>query len=456
MPTASGCAALSVNSSTQVDGCNADTYAWSDSACRPRTAALVRNNASDALGGAGGYARLFTYQSGASTRTCRGTGSNGWNGFGYIVNHYSGTDANTKHLTGSYSIALAGKHHAIHQFKWRTDPGGPVDVTVHWLFATGRDHPLFSITFDSSPAGANGVRADIRAPYGDLAFDETKGNIDGVSWGDQYRFTTTGSGPLTSSSAWDYTAPNAVPFDYSWSSSADAEMGLVQSQTWARKVAGGDYGAGLLSNLWGTTGSNLLNDVPDWLWPFQLNQYELPFVANSHRLAWGSNYGAVGQTSYTAFGKTLSGYPYQSYAVYVVLGTHSGKAVLAQASAVETAQATALTASRGTVSTQGPGGVGRADSVPYSLAGFNPVYGAFEAHATANAATLRFQVASGKLVNPLLRLLDYSAAVPRVTLDGVPLTPEVHFFASVQAPSQTLWLTLNVALSGTSVLTIDP
>src|SRR5262249_22793217 len=73
----------------------------------------------------------------------------------------------------------------------------------------------------------------------------------------------------------------------------------------------------------------------DWLWPFQLNQYELPYTNASHRLAWGTTYGAVGKTSYTAFGKTLSGYPTMSYALFMVVGPKSTQATMKQVTAVE-------------------------------------------------------------------------------------------------------------------------
>ena len=74
----------------------------------------------------------------------------------------------------------------------------------------------------------------------------------------------------------------------------------------------------------GNEGDQAATDIPDSEWPFQLNQYELPSETKSHRVAWGATFGAVGSSSYTAFGQKLSGYPYQSYSVYVVLGTHSG------------------------------------------------------------------------------------------------------------------------------------
>ena len=92
---------------------------------------------------------------------------------------------------------LRGRHHAIHEFKWRLNIGGPVDATVRWFFATGRDHPLWSVTFDSSPAGPNVINADTRAPYGDMHWDGgANSEVAGVGWGDHYKFRSLNS-PVT-------------------------------------------------------------------------------------------------------------------------------------------------------------------------------------------------------------------------------------------------------------------
>lgn len=458
-PGPSGCAAIAIDSATKVDGSGADTYAWSDSRCARRSAALIRNDAADGFGESGGYLRRLTYELAGQTRTCTGTGANGWNGFGYIIDHYASTASETQQTRGHYAVVLAGKHHAIHQYTWRINPGGPVDVTAQWIFVTGRDHPLFSITFDATPAGANAVKADTRAPYGDLGWDaDQKGDVSGVGWGDKYQFHTTGSGPVTPSSPWDYSQPNVVPYDLEWSNAADAEMGLVATRAWETKIEGGDYGGGMLMQHWGKTGTNLLADINDWEWPFQLNQYELPFVTTSHRVAWGANYGAVGQSSYTAFGKTLGGYPYQSYAVYVVLGAHSAGAVAAQVREIETVQTATLTASRGTVSTQGSAGVARTDTVAYTPAGFDPIHATWDAHAAGNAATLVLSVPSGSLAQPVFRIHDYTAAaVPsHVAFGGKTLVADADYFATLDPATSSLWVTLNLVATGTGTLTIDP
>ena len=44
-------------------------------------------------------------------------------------------------------------------------------VIVQWFFATGRDHPIYAITFDLSGLADGAVSADSRAPYGDVQWD---------------------------------------------------------------------------------------------------------------------------------------------------------------------------------------------------------------------------------------------------------------------------------------------
>jgi len=94
-------------------------------------------------------------------------------------------------------------------------------------------------------------------------------------------------------SPWTYTAANTVPYVVMWAAAADAEMGLVQTQTFDQHVAGGDYGGGMIADCQGHTSatkgaqcSSGQTMPTDWLWPYQLNQYELPYVSTSKRLAW--------------------------------------------------------------------------------------------------------------------------------------------------------------------------
>ena len=419
-PTATGCSSLA-HDTANVENSPADSYAWFDSSCHPRSAALFRNDQKDAFGEYGGYLRSLSYQVNGQTRTVRGTGVNGWQGFGYIVDHYASSASTTQGTQGKTTVVLAGKHHAVHRYTWRVNPGGPVDVTAEWRFATGRDHPVFSITFDATAAGANVVDADTRAPYGDMAYEGTAGPISGVGWGDTHKFTTTTS-PVTPATAWDYTQPNTIPYDVSWSNAGDAEMGLVATTDFASGMAGGDYGAGVLSAHWGKSGSNLLTDLVDWSWPYQLNQYELPFGTTSHRVAWGANYGAVGQSSYTSFGRSLSGYPTTSYAVRVVLGTHSSSAVAAEVAEMETVMATKVTANAGTPK-------------------WDALRDAWSANATSNAVTLSI-TAPKALVNPMFVIENWTAGDPKLQWNGAPLVADTHYYATVDAASHELWITL--------------
>ena len=346
-----------------------DGFSWQDAACLPRTAAMARV--------AKGYLRQLTYQYDGKTRTVTGTGVHGWNGFGFTVNH--GMKGGAGAAGGQFRPVFVGDHHAIYEYTFEVSAGLP--VTLQWLFATGRDHPLLAITYDMTKRTA-GIEADTRTPYGDMAWDGDENAattvVSGVGWGDRYQFVTT-SAPLSHNSTWDYSTKNLVPYAMEWVDKSDAEMGIVQTQTYVQKDAGGYW----FYKNWGKTSANQVRDdgqigqMPiSWNWAYQLNQYELCFpeaescagvTTASHRLSWGTNYGAVGGDTkgapgtYPSFGddKRLVGFPYQSYSVFAVLGKHTGQTVLTQAHEIEIVQKTSLTATVGTVVTDGPGGVGQ-------------------------------------------------------------------------------------------------
>ncbi len=432
-----GCVAETLDANVSVGGYMSDRYGWSDGNCQRRTAALVRNNAADPGGSRGGYLRELTLTVNGATRTARGTGSNGWNGWGYVVNHYASSADTSKSKTGTFRTVLAGAHHAIHEFKVQMNPGGPVTATIHWFFATGRSEPIYGITFDVA-AAANAVNADTRAPYGDLAFEGTPGPIGGIGWGDIYKFTTTGNGPVTQGTPWDYTAANKVPYVRMWSSAVDAEMGAVQTQTFAQHAGGGDYGGigacqGKTSSTRGSGCSSSGQTMPaDWTWPFQLNQYELPFVNSSHRLAWGSNYGAIGRSSGTTFGKSFSGHPQVKYGVFMVVGAHSTNDTLARVTQVERLAAATVT-----------GGT------------WNALYAVWEAPHVQSGTTLTLDPQGEEIAAPIFRLMNFTATTPtEVKVDGVLLQPGVGYFATVDAVTQTLWLTLNGKVSAPITLQV--
>ncbi|WP_228557115.1 hypothetical protein [Myxococcus sp. AB025B] len=451
------CAPVSLTRDVDLEGFHTDRYTWRDGDCAPRSAFLVRNDAQDPAGWHGGYLRRYVYEAHGAARTCDGA-TNEVPGWGMVTCHVrAGADWGnwTEKVTGTGRTLFEGRHHALHEFRWSLPlEGHIVDVTVHYLFATGRDHPLYAITHDASRVAPDALEADVRSPYGDLLFDgNANAEIAGLGWGDRYRFHTLAS-PVTMASGWDYREPNVVPFTRMWTTTPDAEMGVVQTQTWQQKPAGGYW----LYSSWGQR--NERGPLPDdWNWTFQLNQYQLPSTTRSHRMAWGSNYGALGWRQYARYGDDgmLSGHPYQSYSVFMVLGTHTEDSVLRSVSEVESWQRVRLTATRGTVVTQGPGGVGRTDSVPFDVPGYNPVYATWEARAADNRAELRFDTGTQPLEHPVLVLRGYTATTPpsRVLLDERVLTADADYFASVDDAGDALWLTLHRTLTGTATLRLE-
>jgi len=242
------------------------------------------------------------------------------------------------------------------------------------------------------------VNGDSRSPYGDLLWDGDRNlAVDGVGWGDRYRFRTTGAGPVTMSSAWTYADLNRVPHVVEWSNAFDAEMGLVQTELQTRKDAGGYwfYGA------WGTSSSGPMPD--DWNWTYQLNQYELPFTTQSHRMAWGTNYGAVGQQSYNHYGDdgTSSGYPYQSYAVFIALGTRG--VVDDTTGDIEALSDASLACTTGSVRASVEGGAGRTDLVN-TTAGYHPVFASFDVVAQGDALVCTLDLGAKTAHAPLVRI----------------------------------------------------
>jgi hypothetical protein len=484
---ADACPGLVHQAAATVAGATVDRYAWQDSRCQPRSAALEPGDSY------GGSASEFTYNlSGGTNRVVDPMPQAG--GFGYVVSHLADPTLATGHgeddsplgstLAAASTPIFVGRNHAIHQFtldypRWGTDPASgaatkyDMPVTIQWLFATGRDHPLWTVTYDLSAAPDGAVVADFRSPYGDMAFDgeppATWGDVvGGVAWGDSYRFASTAT-PLDFASTWDWATPNTwAPYDALWTRHDDAEMGIAGTRVITKQDAGGYQGG----TGRGFTSANApplaCGDYPtatmpcDWAWAFQSVNYsfgsQVTDTTGDKRLAWGADWGSLGVSSVTTInGNQVVGWPKVSYSVYVVLGEHSKdptRTVAAQALAVD---GTVLTASVGTVATSGPAGAGRTDTVPYSPAGFNHVYGTWDVTASGNSASLAFVVPAGtSLAQPMLVVHGYDGSVPpTVLLDGSPIAAGDGFFASGRSDVAELWLTLNRTIAGTATLRIN-
>ena len=509
------CNAIAIATGVSINGFVNDQYRWYDSACRLRSTALARNDTSK-----GGNAKQFTYvPANGATRTVN-PGSNGAGGFGYVVAHlsnpsfawsYGADDSPLGSGNSATSTNLfSGEHHAIHEYTlnyvrygltpyavanqsidpwtWINGPSDPnrqfvtvynMPVRIQWMFATGRDYPIWSVTFDLSAAPDHAIDSDFRAPYGDMKVEGGDGAdlVGGVAWGDSYRFVTTGD-VFTMDNDWDYSQLNTgAPYDSLWTATADAEMGLAGTHLTARQNAGGYNN--WMAPLWRgqtsqTMGQLCLNDegagpaynhklpcTSDWA--YQLIQYSVASAnetTNNKRLAWGADWGSLGNSAFTSSnGYEVSGYPKVSYSVYVVLDPHSKNPTENMARQAETASLTTLTASVGTVRTQGIAGVGRTDLQTYQPAGYNPIYGTWEVEAVNDAVDVSFAVspaAPETLDMPILVVHNYTgvAAPALVFLDGAALTANSDYYASLRPGAAELWITLNRQLAGTHNLQI--
>lgn len=476
---------LTVDHDVTVSGMVSDRFRWFDSAGHPRAAVLAHNDGQTGpqtgYPNRGGALREYQYQlpSGA-TRTAGVTtyGNAGHGGFGYVVSH-AGSLANCTSgddsplgmaFSGDFQRVFEGRNHAIFRFtqsypRYCTTVAPAeqrnIAVTIDWMFSTGRDHPVWSISYDLSALTANRYRDDSRAPYGELAFDGSGAqSISGVAWGDRWQFAST-SAPLTLNSQWTWNTPNSVPWVKLWTAATDATMGIVQTQTLAQKDAGArNPWYHDIRPFWNTTSANgNAGDgyVMPWQdsWPYQANAYSIGVSTpnNNPRLTWGTSYGFLGQTSYDTLNglvATASGWPRTSYSTYIVLGTHSSDPVGVQLAQIETLQTVVLAATVGSVATTGSAGVGRPDTMTYSPAGYDPVYAALTFNAAAGGIDATIGVGAGLTLNrPLLVIRNWTAGWPaELRLGGSVLVADSDYHASLRSDSNELWITLNRNVSG--------
>jgi hypothetical protein len=497
--------AIQIDHDVTVASMTSDRFTWQDSLGHPRVASLAHNDVAPFNGSYGGAMREYKFQlSNGQTRTAVVTtyGNAGYGGFGYVTLHSSrfvGCAGDDSPLGmgygGHWQRVFEGKHHVIFRFTQlypRNCPTtGPVvtrylPVTIDWVFSTGRDNPLWAVNYDvdliaetgQAPVAAGTYYDDSRGPYGEFAIDgEGFTDLNGVSWGDRYKFITTnaaGTG-TTLDSTWNWTAANTVPFIKEWldgpltgTNTHDATMGVVQTQTIDQQDAGGARDPAIGTDIrgyWGKTDADNVHTagahkIPDGNnWPYQAYgnslDFEYPGASNNARMTWKTQFGFIGQSSYTTNNggpnTTAPGYPKKSYSTYVVLGQHTTvpEPVDAQVTQVETIQSVTVSASIGSVVTSGPAGITRADNVTYAPAGYNHVYGALAFNASGNALDANIAVGNGSLKNPMIIIGNYTAGDPQqVKLAGTTLVADSDYFASPRASNNELWITLNRTLSG--------
>jgi|GEM_PF-618682 len=503
---------LQIDHDVAVAGMTSDRFTWKDSLNRTRSAALAQMIAPASPAGPGGSRggamREYSFQlSTGATRTATVTtyGNAGYSGFGYIVSHSrnrpcAGDDSPLGFpFGGTWERIFEGRHHAIfrfHQNYPRNCPGsGPLvtrylPVTIDWLFSTGHDNPLWAVTYDvdqisdgvNPPVAADTYFDDSRAPYGELNIDgDGSTNLNGVAWGERYRFTTTNAAgtDATRDSPFNFTATNTVPFVKEWldgplnAGKLDATIGIVQTQSIAQQDAGGarDLNVGSdITSYWHKTqadnvhsaGAFTLPDGDNWSYQAMGNNFFSAAGSNNARMTWKTQYGFIGQTAYTlnngaveASAATAPGYPKKSYSTYVVLGQHTSipEPVDDQVTQVEIITTPgnltlSINGAIGSIVTSGPAGITRAANVTYSPAGYNHVYGALAFNAAGNALDANIAVGAGTLKKPLIIVSNYTAGDPIVKLGGVTLVADADYFASLRPAANELWMTLNRNLAG--------
>jgi hypothetical protein len=513
---------LSQEQGITVDGATVDRFTWIDAAGLLRSGSLAHNNVQDPTGNFGGKLWQYTYVlPGPTTRTVRAAQTSGASGFGYVVSHANdltnclGDDSPLGHaFAGTFTRLFSGRHHAIFRFQQNyprnctAPPALPathqVPVTIDWVFSTGWDNPLWSVTWDLSGVPAGLLNDDSRAPYGELLFDgsATEGahsQITGVEWGDRYLFFST-TNPVTYDSGWDYSLTNRVPYVKLYTTNPeDATMGTVQTQTIQQHDAAGYFGF----TAWGSNSAGFGNACAaneefagsaahlmpcSFNWSYQSINFSMGepgggannVGTNNTRLAWGAPFGFLGQTTYDVTGSvnqggpvgngvdptfgsdspTASGHPKNSYSVFVVLGQHTQFPVETQRFQIENVQQTTLSASVGTVLTSGAAGVNRTDTVTYQPAGWDHVYAGWRVQAGGTGAVdMNWSMGvMTQLRNPLVIISNWTTGLPSaVRFNGTTLLQDIQYFPSLRTDRQELWLTLDEFLNGpNNRLEIDP
>jgi len=485
---------------------NVTLITWKDSRDADRTLAL------------GGYLYQYTFSFDDGQQVVTRTANDdayGHAGFGYVVSHNL---QNGNSPLGKANVPatvetkfFSSGHHAVHQVELVYDrdkePGGrgiAIPVIIGWFVATGRDHPVWSVTWRMGAAANpqsvdfDEYRMDVRGPYGSQNFDGAAGRsagdaIGGVAWGDcGFRFSTT-DGQLTLNSPWTYDAFNTVNFVQAWTAATNAEMGIVQSRStdkemgYQDRVVGRERGGTSLQNYpdksdctgWADPRNYIMPCVAGW--PYQLMNYDwdpsaskpVDEATSTKLLAWGSPYGWLGASSFDLFDYSsgADGRGDRSYAMFIVLGPKcrfnpqsgrwDGKGDVRIA--IETVEAFAAA----TVSDVNPGSlVDRVPRGPGAIEtkninnGYNDTYAAYYLAAEDNQVAFTFTPPAGRPVKtPIFVVQNYTAAnLPRIVVGDDVATvnagADSGAFVSLNPTANELWITLNALLWEATVVRI--
>jgi hypothetical protein len=474
---------------------NVTLITWKDSRNADRTLAL------------GGYLHEYTFSFDDGQQVVTRTANDdayGHAGFGYVVSHNL---QNGNSPLGKVNVPavmqtniFSGGHHAVHRvalvYDRDKEPEGrsiAIPVVIEWFVATGRDHPIWSVTWKMGAAANpqnvdfDEYRMDVRGPYGSLNFDgaadrSAGDTIGGVGWGDcGFRFSTTAA-QLTLDSPWTYDTPNTVNFVRAWTAATNAEMGIVQSRAgdkemgYQDRVVGRERGRTSAESYLNKSDCTGWNDNRNYVmpcvngWPYQLMNYDwdptvgkpVDEATGTKLLAWGSPYGWLGASSFDLFDYSAGadGRGDRSYAMFIVLGPKcrfnpqsgqwdgKGDVPIAVETVEALTAATVTDVDPGSLVDQVPTGPGATQTKNLNN-GYNDTYAAYYLAADDNQVAFTFTPAAGRPVKaPIFVVKNYTAAkLPRIVVgDGVITInagADSGVFVSLDPAAQELWITLN-------------
>lgn len=444
---------LTIQKNVTVGTKKCDVVTWTDGNGKPRSVSFVRADG-DHAGYSGGYIQQYTYyiDNALKTGVAWDAAQEFVSGLGCAVNHHSSASSSKSNSTNATTgFVFEGANHCLWRFhSTYSGDGSTVGLTIDWFISNGRNDVLWAVSYDAT--GQPAFNWDARGPYFQFDWDGDghfyDGAVSGIKWGDHYRFYTTTY--AANNSSWNYSQVNVVPYMslYKTGAQGNVEAGVVQTQPWSTQDAGGYWWA---QSHWGQTGTGMMEN---WNCPYQLNAYEGANGYEGEKLAWGTNFGYVGNPQYDRLDYVKQvGSPHQGYSTYIILNKYSEGLTDAMIGSMETVQNVTLTATKGTVVASGPDHANLAGNASYAPAGWNHVYGAWSINADAsNAATFNVGMTGGTLVRPMFQINNYTAAQPpaTLTLGGTALVAGTDYTASVDAAGQRLWITINRNLTGTT------
>ena len=478
-------AAITLNPSVAVNGNTCDQVGWTDAAGRARTASIVQLNGAATAGVVGGFISQVTYNDGVGAVTCNESGNSvdgKLSGLGQMVNHggtgngWVSSNEDGIKAGASTQVLFQGANHVIYQVDMDEygDNGNHAKGTWHdrwiYMFATGQDHIVESLSYDFSSQiagywGYVGINSqtghDSRSPYcsfnwtGTGSANTLSESIDGIEWAardattNSYIFKTVGSSPFSSGYTYNTAAAN-IPYTLQWKNAPDREIGYISTLDLTQWAAGGGFTSQCL------IGSSSPSMPANWGVNYQANGFQ---GWMGDKMTWGVPYGAAGGATGGAtfpdwtYARNWTGYPTMGYTLLIQLGKHSDdkvRARVAEQAAIHALPATALTAAVGTVVTAGKMNLQDPTSTfAFKPQGYNHIYHAWQVTCAGSAADITLALGAASLGNPTFFFDNFTAGSwCSLTLNGVAQAEGTDVFTSLDATGHRLYVTFNKAFSG--------